>query len=698
MQANETSLNPPSSFTWARCIGVLGAVAIATLVRFPVQPLIHNASPFLLYLPVVVAVAVALGPKFGLVATAASILPANYFWMAPERVFEIDFAEFCQILSFSFAGCSVSWLSAAARKRKQLEEHLRATLASVGDAILTADCRGRIVYLNSMAKVLTEMHGEEAVGSMIGAVLDLVSEEDQTSLSGTFQIAVRADDIEHLPRRLVLISKTGRRYPVEQKTSRILDARGRNVGIAILFHHLDPELDRKVTGLHRKPDDVLKAGSGLPRIAMVSTHGYVAAQPPLGTTDTGGQVVYVLELSKKLSDFGYEVDIWTRQFEDQPELEQVSEKVRIIRVPCGGRNFIPKERLADSLPQWGENALRFIKKHGFKYEFVNSHYWDGGLAGQRLSKALAVPHFHTPHSLGVWKKRLLEADFPGDAAKMDERNNYAKRISHEKALYASADMVVATSPQQLDLLLRDYEVPKAKCRMIPPGYDDTRFFPVGDSTRQAVRKRLGFSTPVIQAVGRLADNKGYELLIKAFQVVAQRIPDSVLCLAIGGMNLNEQEVSMFAKLRALVGELDLIKRVQFKNFIPDDQLADYYRAADVFVLSSRYEPFGMTAVEAMACGTPTVLTVHGGLYQAVNFGQHGLYADPFDPEDLGMMIVKVLKHPRLRSQLSRLGAEKARSMFTWTGVAQQFIELAECKPVLSGLNHVQSRETWGDVD
>ncbi|HXT40536.1 MAG TPA: glycosyltransferase, partial [Candidatus Angelobacter sp.] len=119
-------------------------------------------------------------------------------------------------------------------------------------------------------------------------------------------------------------------------------------------------------------EDIISAKSVLPRIAMVSTHGYVAAQPPLGAADTGGQVVYVLELSKKLAQLGYEVDIWTRRFEDQPEIEPVAEQVRIIRARCGGQNFIPKEYLHEKLPAWGENALRFIKKHELKYTFINS--------------------------------------------------------------------------------------------------------------------------------------------------------------------------------------------------------------------------------------------------------------------------------------------------------------------------------------
>jgi glutamyl/glutaminyl-tRNA synthetase len=117
-------------------------------------------------------------------------------------------------------------------------------------------------------------------------------------------------------------------------------------------------------------EDWIKPESALPRIAMVSTHGYVAAQPPLGAADTGGQVVYVLELSKKLAQLGYEVDIWTRQFEEQPQIEAVAEQVRIIRIPCGGQQFIPKEYLYEKLPAWGENALRFINKQGLKYAFI----------------------------------------------------------------------------------------------------------------------------------------------------------------------------------------------------------------------------------------------------------------------------------------------------------------------------------------
>lgn len=445
--------------------------------------------------------------------------------------------------------------------------------------------------------------------------------------------------------------------------------------------------------------DILRADSSLPRIAMVSTHGYVAAQPPLGAADTGGQVVYVIELSKKLAQLGYEVDIWTRRFEDQPEMEPVSEQVRVIRVPCGGKQFIPKEYLSGKLPQWGENALRFIKKHGLKYEFINSHYWDAGVAGQHLSEALDVPHVHTPHSLGVWKKRQMENDYPGDAAKFEKQYNFTERIRRERELYTDADLVVATTPQQLDLLKEDYDAPADNCRMIPPGYDDNRFFPVGDGSRNAIRQRLGFSGKVVMAIGRIARNKGYDLLIQGFSVLASREPEAVLHLAIGGTSLNKLEETILAELKELVVQLGLQDKVQFGNFIPDEQLADYYRAADLFVLSSRYEPFGMTAIEAMACGTPTVVTIHGGLYRALTFGRHALFADPFDKEDLGITMLKAFRHPRLRNRMARMGAHKARSLFTWTGIAQQLIATVEQRHGATlVLADTEWDEPWNDAD
>ena len=431
---------------------------------------------------------------------------------------------------------------------------------------------------------------------------------------------------------------------------------------------------------------------------MVSTHGYVAGNPPLGAADTGGQVVYVIELAKKLAQLGHEVDIWTRRFENQPEIDIVNSRVRVIRASCGGEEFIPKEYLHLHLMEWCEHALRFIKRHHLSYQFINSHYWDAGVAGQRLSEALSVPHVHTPHSLGLWKKQQMETDYPEKAASFEKEFNFTERIRHETILYRTCDLVVATTPPQLDMITADYGIPVERVHMIPPGYDDNRFFPVSEASRQMIRRRLNFNKPTILALGRLATNKGYDLLIKAFALVARRSPEIVLHLAVGGARMDAHEKRILAELKALVKKLRLEKRVKFAGFIANDDLADYYRAADLFVLSSRYEPFGMTAIEAMACGCPTVVTIHGGLFRAVTFGRHALFGDPFDKEDLGIMMLKPFCHPKIWNRLSRMGAHKARSLFTWTGIAQQLIGLVEGRPAHKALNDTEWEEPWNDGD
>lgn len=269
----------------------------------------------------------------------------------------------------------------------------------------------------------------------------------------------------------------------------------------------------------------------------------------------------------------------------------------------------------------------------------------------------------------------MEKDFPENADLFEKKYNFTQRIEEETQLYRSCARIVATTPDQLNMIVQDYGAPAAHVSMIPPGYDDARFFPVSASSRSELRQRLGFAGRAVFAIGRLARNKGYDLLIDAFALVATRIPDACLYLAVGGSSLNISEKLILADLKDKVVALGLATRVKFSGFVADADLADYYRAADVFVLSSRYEPFGMTAIEAMACGTPSVVTTHGGLHRAVTFGRHALYADAFDKEDLGISIVKVLKYPQLAGRLARMGAQKVRSLFTWTGIAQQIAQL-----------------------
>ncbi len=413
------------------------------------------------------------------------------------------------------------------------------------------------------------------------------------------------------------------------------------------------------------------------RIMMISTHGYVATEPPLGAPDTGGQVVYVLEVAKKLGQFGYRVDIWTRQFEDQPAEEEVDKNVRLLRVPCGGKDFIPKEYLYENIPEWVNNALNYIRKHEIQYAFINSHYWDAGVAGNMLKDKLQIPHVHTPHSLGSWKKEQMEADFPDDAASFEEKYNFSERIKNERHIYRSCDLLIATTPIQVDKIQEDYDIPKKRIRMIPPGYDDNKFFPVGESTRKAIRTQYGFEGKTVFAVSRLAHNKGLDLLVDSFAMVAERFEDAQLVLGIGHENRSESEEEIYKNLQNIAKERGIEDRITYVGFIPDEELPDYYRAADIFALSSRYEPFGMTAIESMASGTPVVVTIHGGLARVLEYGIHALLADPLDREDLGISMYKALRYKGLHKRMSENSAQIARARFTWTGIAQQILNAVE---------------------
>ena len=430
------------------------------------------------------------------------------------------------------------------------------------------------------------------------------------------------------------------------------------------------------------------------RIMMISTHGYVSRTPEFGKPDTGGQVVYVLELSRWLGRLGWEVDIYTRQFDNTPTLEQVDANVRIIRIPCGGRDFVAKERLCRHIPEWVSNASRYIRTNDITYSFINSHYWDAGLAGDTLSVQYDIPHLHTPHSIGSWKRDNM----PGSDDELELKYNFHQRISCEQSIYNQCASVVATTSLQREILVNSpYDVSPEKVKLIPAGYDDSRFFPISDSSRTILRKQLGLDGKVVLAIGRLARNKGYDLLIRAMKPVCDRLADARLVLAVGSSTLNADERRQLSELKGLANALGLGDRVDFRGYVPDEDLANLYRSADVFALSSRYEPFGMTAIEAMACGVPTIVTTEGGLWAQVKWGIETLYANPNDPEAFGHSILDILQYPEIARQLSLHGSAKVRSAFTWSGVAQDFLKLChdtattatDCD-ILSGVEYADS--------
>jgi mannosylfructose-phosphate synthase len=408
-----------------------------------------------------------------------------------------------------------------------------------------------------------------------------------------------------------------------------------------------------------------------PRILMLSLHGYVAAEPELGLPDTGGQVVFVLELAKQFRDLGYAVDIVTRRFEDQPEFDDMGPNLRVWRIPFGGPEFIRKEDMHDYLDEFVGRFSNALHDSQLRYEYLNSHYWDAGYAGQQIAEEFDIAHIHTPHSLGSWKRQGMA----GDSQQIESDYRFEERNRKEFLTYRRCDQVIATTNQQLEVLAKDYDVPADHVTMIPPGIDEGRYTPITQEETKAVRRRLKFRKHDIYTVGRAAANKGYDLLIRALPELRDQVPDARLQLAVGANSRTDQQ--RIEKWQALANELGVADQVNWLGYVEDDAMAEHYRAAPIFALPSRYEPFGMTAVEAMACGTPCVVTVRGGLEEMFDFGSQALFADPKRPREFAVMLSMPLRYPQLRERLSIDGARFARRTFGWRSIARRTLETFE---------------------
>ncbi len=404
---------------------------------------------------------------------------------------------------------------------------------------------------------------------------------------------------------------------------------------------------------------------------MLSIHGYVGAEPELGKPDTGGQVVFVLELAKRFARLGYKVDLVTRRFEKQPEFDKVNANLRVWRIPFGGKEFIRKEDMHEHLGDFVTNFLAEANRRGLRYDVVNSHYWDAGWAGQRIAEEMRIPHVHTPHSLGSWKRK----DMKGSRGDIERTYRFTERIEKEFLVYRNCDHIIATTVQQAEIVGDDYGIPREHITMIPPGIDEQRFIPAQPARVAEIRSQLKFAPQDVYCVGRAATNKGIDLLVECLPALRRLVPKARLQLAVGaGSERDRERVEAWKRLG---GELGVSRQVRWRGYVADEEMADHYRAAGVFALCSRYEPFGMTAIEAMACGTPTVVTVHGGLHEAVEFGLHALYGDPKRPEEYAAMLALPLRYPQLRERLSLEGARFARRQFGWTGIARRTLGVFE---------------------
>lgn len=405
-------------------------------------------------------------------------------------------------------------------------------------------------------------------------------------------------------------------------------------------------------------------------ILMISLHGYIASEPELGKPDTGGQVSFVLDLAKRFTRLGHSVDVVTRQFEDQENIEEINPNLRIRRIPFGGKEFIRKEDMHDHISDFVTNLLAIIRKGNQGYDVINSHYWDAGWAGQRISEQLEIPHIHTPHSLGWWKREEMKHK----QGKIEGQYRFEERINKEYRIYSSCEHIIATTEEQKEIIEKHYDVNEKHITILPPGIDESRFYPVPKDTVLSLRKKFDMTSHDILLLGRLADNKGYDLFIKAIPYLRKTIEEFRVLFALGG-NDDERDDKFIDYLKEMAQKEGVSQFIEWREFIEEDNLPKIYQAAKVFVLPSRYEPFGMVATEAIACGTPSVITRHGALHKNLIFGQHALFADPEAPQELAMMVSLLMKYEDLSQEISREGSRFVRRKYGWTGIAQATLDL-----------------------
>lgn len=414
------------------------------------------------------------------------------------------------------------------------------------------------------------------------------------------------------------------------------------------------------------------------RICMLNPHGYVAYPPQLGKTDTGGQTLYVLELAQALGKKNINVDIITRQFDDLPEEEEVSKNVKIVRIPAGPPTFVQKEKMYELLPEMMDNFIRYIVKKRKSYTLIHSHYWDGGYAGIILSKMLDIPHVHTPHTLGKQKKLEMSAEHT-PPQKLNPIYRYHLRIAVEQKILNKANAVIVlceTSRIQIleHYLVEDFE----KLQVIYPGIN-TEFF---NTTKTKYDDKLHFKPNAILTISRMVPAKGLDRVIDALSLLKNKI--EFHCYMGSGENeenLSQEEKEAEKQIKKCIAEYKLEEHVTMIGRVPHNTtLPAHYRNSDIFILASRYEPFGLTTMEAMACGTVPIVSSVAGSREIIVDGLNGFIVDTHDRKMLAKTIEKALADKALHKKVAENAAFTIKEHYSWDKIVDKF--LAVYKKVL----------------
>ncbi len=400
----------------------------------------------------------------------------------------------------------------------------------------------------------------------------------------------------------------------------------------------------------------------MPTLAVLSMHTSPLAQP--GTGDGGGMNVYVRELSAALARSGVDCEVFTRR-EDRstPRTVRVEPGFRVHHVPAGPLAPVAKERLPDLVGEWTlgvAERLEELDSAGRSVDAIHANYWLSGVAGHTLKHELGVPLLVTFHTLD-----RVKADASPEELSAAEP---ARRAEAEAAVAGCADRILASCSVEAEQLVDLYGAPPERIAIVAPGVDHA-FFSPGD--RAQARRAIGFTHagPLVLFAGRIQPLKGLTVAVDALAAV-RRVPrlGGAELIVLGGPS-GPHGIDELDAVGERVARHGLRGAVHLHPPQRHAILSTYYRAADVCVLPSHSESFGLVALEAAACGVPVVASAVGGLTTLVDHGLTGYLVEGRDPSDYAEALTAVLSDPSVAARLSAAAARRARS-YTWAAAAR----------------------------
>ena len=397
------------------------------------------------------------------------------------------------------------------------------------------------------------------------------------------------------------------------------------------------------------------------KLALLSVHS--CPMGSLGGRDTGGMNVYVRELAGQLGKEGHLVDVYTRIHDPgEPQIIELDQNARLVHLKAGESGDISKLEIYPHLPEFVSNLENFKKDNGLRYDLIFSHYWLSGWAGKSLQLSRDIPHIIMFHTLGAVKNALgIGEDEP------------ELRIAAERELATHCHGIIAATEQEKGQLVAYYGAPPEAISIIPCGVNLDLFQPVNSD--DARRRLVLTSHKVILFVGRIEPIKGLDLLLRA---MTHLIDEPGLRLFIVGGDVHSHDE--VARLQQLSRDLKISDMVNFTGSVKQAELPFFYSAADVCVIPSHSESFGLVALESLACGTPVVATRVGGMEEIIRHGETGYVVNNNDPRLLAEKISLILARTTSKSEsVNSMRASVVR--FGWSSIAGMVAE--ECQEVLA---------------